>query len=132
MRCKSTIERDFFGFKNFVRASFGRVHGNQIEVSVYGSGQIEFPDSEIADLCNSPANYEEGQNAFFGGIMSAALAVVGDLETSFPKLTQMEFSDIVSRAETQNVFYMTCILADFSLIMSLIVMLLTTHHLCLQ
>ena len=54
-----------------------------------GSVQLELHDMDIVDLCNSGAEYEEVKGGIGHEIKSAPLAVIGDLETRFPKLDVM-------------------------------------------
>ena len=51
-----------------------------------GSVQLELPDMDIVDLCNSSAEYEEIKGGIRHEIKSTALAIIGDSETRFPKL----------------------------------------------
>ena len=51
-----------------------------------GSVQLELPDMDIVDLCDSGAEYEEIKGGIRHGIKSVALVIIGDLETRFPKL----------------------------------------------
>ena len=85
-QCKATIETDFLDSQ----ASFGHVYEAFVEQKVKlkddGSVQLELPDMDIVDICDSGAEYEEIKGRICHEIKSAALAIISDLETRFPKL----------------------------------------------
>ena len=51
-----------------------------------GNVQLELHDMDIIDLCDCGAEYEEIKGGIRHEIRSVPLAVIGDLETRFPKL----------------------------------------------
>ena len=85
-KCKATIETDFLDSQ----ASFGHVYEAFVEQKVKlqddKSVQLELLDMDIVNLCNSGAKYKEIKGGIRHEIKSAALAIIGDLETRFPKL----------------------------------------------